>query len=64
MKDERLLTDPDFILAPKFENSLVKMLDRYPTGVSDAVAAKALGISEQELSAIRQTALSKLREKI
>jgi hypothetical protein len=64
MKDERVLTDPDFIVSPKFGNSLNSFLDRYPDGVSPLAAARVLGMDENEVVAIRDLALSKMREQI
>lgn len=63
MKDTRVETDPDFVIAPKFNNSLKVFLDRYPDGVSPTQAAKAMGISEAELLALKETALSRMRER-
>lgn len=61
VKDQRVETDPDFVIAPKFNNSLKALLDRYPDGLPDAAAAKAMGISEEELSGLKNQALSRMR---
>lgn len=47
---KRLETDPDFILAGRFDFSLRKMLDKRITGgISNRTIAHALGIPESEV---------------
>ena len=59
--DERLSTDRDFVLAPRFNNSLKELLKANPGGVEDKAIAEALGVSRDEVEALYQSAVKKLR---
>lgn len=60
-KNKRIWSDPDYIDAPKYGNSLHKMLKDYPRGVPNRVACKALQITPEELQSIYESAIVKLR---
>lgn len=62
MRDRRLDLDPDFIVSPKHGNSLKRFLDENPNGVENAVVARVMKLSEQEVEETFQRALIKLRE--
>jgi len=64
MAEDKLDTDPDFILLARFDNSLAKALERYPDGAPDHVIARALGVSEDELERRYQAIVAKLRSKV
>lgn len=54
--------DPDFINSKRFDNSLSKMLERYPDGTAPAkLVAQALMMSEDEVEEIYQGIVSKMR---
>lgn len=59
MKD-RIETDPDFINAPRFDNSMKKALAERD-GFGDRVIAQMLQIKEKEVKEIYQSAILKLR---
>lgn len=59
--DNRLNTDPDFILLARFDNSLAKAMERYPDGAPDHVIARALGMTEPELERCYRSIVVKLR---
>ena len=42
-QEERLASDPDFILLKRFDYSLRSALEKHPEGVPDHVIAQALG---------------------
>jgi hypothetical protein len=54
-------TDPDFVCARRFGNSLSRLEERYPDGCPDHVIASALGISEDEVQEKMDTIIEKLR---
>ena len=64
MAEDKLDTDPDFILLARFDNSLAKALERYPDGAPNHVIARALGVSEDELERRYQAIVAKLRSKV
>lgn len=45
MSDERIDTDPDFILLKRFNYSATEALKRHPEGLPDNLLAQALGKS-------------------
>lgn len=53
--------DPDYVAMKRFENSLEKLLERYPDGCPDKVIAQALMVSEEEVEEMYQKAVLKLR---
>ena len=58
----RLLnTDPDFVCLPRYGGSLKRVLERYPEGVPEAMAAEALQISVEEYRRLASSIMEKLR---
>jgi hypothetical protein len=64
MRDPRLDNDPDFIVAPRYNNSLRELLKKHPDGVSDNVIQKCLDLTAAELEQANASILSKLRGKL
>jgi len=58
---KRLTEDPDFVCLPRYGGSLKRVLERYPDGVPDAMAAEALNTSVEDYQRIVATAIEKLR---
>lgn len=63
-RDPRLDTDPDFICAPKYNNSISKLIDQNPNGVSDFTIRKVLMMSKEDLQRVYQSAMMKLRQSL
>ena len=61
-KNKKIWSDPDFIIAPKYQNSLNKMLKDHPNGVPTKVICKALQITPEELQSIYDSAILKLQK--
>lgn len=47
--ERKLKRDPDFVVAPRFGNSLQRLVERFPEGVPDDVCAKALNLLPDEV---------------
>lgn len=64
MNDVRDLveTRSNFIYAKRFDNSLKKLLVRYPDGVPDRIIAQALLVTEEELERMWENIIQKLRK--
>jgi len=60
----QLREDQDFVVAKRFENSLARVLKKYPDGVPDRAAAQMLQLTEDELEMKYQGILRKLRGKM
>ena len=60
-RDARLETDEDFIVSPKYENSIRKILEDYPDGVPPSVICKVMCITPEQLESIYKSALKKLK---
>lgn len=58
----KVLTEEDYVRAPKFSNSLAKFLARNSDGVENATIARLLMITEEEVEAIFEEAVQILRE--
>lgn len=56
-----LTTDPDFICLPRYGGSLKRLLERYPDGVPDHIAAEALNTTVVDYQRVVATAIEKLR---
>lgn len=54
-------SDPDYIALARYDNSLTKLLERYPDGCPDHVAAKALGLTEEEYQARYEAIVARIR---
>lgn len=64
-KDElqqKVLTEEDYVRAPKFSNSLAKFIARNSDGVENATIARLLMIPEEQVEEIYEEAVLKLRE--
>jgi hypothetical protein len=61
-RDQRLDVDKDFILSPKHDNSLNRLLDENPSGVPDSVICKVLDLTPESLQATYDGAILKLQE--
>lgn len=57
----KLNTNPDFIYSTRFDCSLKKLLARYPDGVPDRIIAQVLVMTEEEVEAMWDTVVEKLR---
>jgi len=56
-KDKRLYKDKDFIVCPKYEDSLKMLVKRYPNGVPDRIICKVLQISQKRLESLYKRAI-------
>ena len=63
-KKHKIYNVKDYIDCPKAQNSISKLLEKYPDGVSDEIIAKALNISEEEVEEIYQSAIEKIKAKL
>ena len=61
---DRLETEPDFIVSKRFDNSLAKMMERYPDGAPTKLIARALMLSEVELEELEASIIVRVREKL
>lgn len=59
---EKISTDPDYVCAPKHRNSLATLIERYPNGAPDSVIAKVLLIKPEQVKAMFEKILLKLKE--
>lgn len=64
MRDPRLDSDPDFIVAPRHNNSLKELLRRYPEGVPDSLIQKYLDLTPDEYARTVESTMVKLRGKL
>ena len=64
MRDQRLDTDPDFIIAPRYNNSLRELIRRHPEGVSDNTIQKCLDLTQAEYDKTTESVMLKLRGKL
>lgn len=62
---QKIETDPDFIYSSRYNNSLQKIIQKYPDGCSDKLIAQVLMLdNESEVEEIYQGIIKKLQEKI
>lgn len=59
---KKIENDPDFIYCPRLGNSLKIFLEKYPEGVDDSKIAKILLVEEEDVEAIFQSAIVKIRK--
>ena len=59
---QKVLTEEDYVRAPKFSNSLAKFIARNSDGVENATIARLLMIPEEQVEEIYAEAVLKLRE--
>jgi DNA-binding NarL/FixJ family response regulator len=57
----RLETDPDFVVLKRFGYSLEAVLERYPEGCPNRIVAQALSIPEETLPDYYAQVVEKLR---
>jgi hypothetical protein len=57
-----ILTDPDFISLKRFDNSLLKLKEKYPEGAPTKVIAQALLMTEEEVEEAYESIILKIRE--
>lgn len=58
----QLESDPDFVYFPSLDNSLRRVIEAHPDGLSIDKIAKALMMSEEKVEELYSEALGKLRE--
>ena len=61
---KRIQLEDDYIRCKKFSNSLTKFLTKFSEGTEDAAIARVLMIPEEEVQAIYNEAVRKIREEI
>jgi hypothetical protein len=59
---ERLRSDPDFILLRNFDFSADVAINKHPEGVPSRTIARALGVTESEVDRIVGEALSQMKD--
>ena len=57
-------TDPDWIAIKRFDNSLKRLLERYPEGVPTKIICQALSMDEVQVEILYQSVLQKLKAKL
>lgn len=67
MKDQetvkkKISEEEDFIYCPRLGNSLIKLIEKNPDGVTDERIQKVLLVSEAELEEHYNSAIKKLRK--
>ena len=63
-KKRKINEDEDYIDYPKFKNSVKKLIEKYPDGVSDETIAKVLLMSEEEVNEIYLSSIEKIKDKL
>lgn len=61
-KRHRIENEEDFIDCIRFKNSLNKILEKYPDGVSDDTICRVLDITQEELDNLFHSAIVQLRK--
>jgi hypothetical protein len=61
---ELIDNDPNYIAIKRFDFSLKNLLERYPEGVPTRIICQALQMTEEEVEALYQSVLEKLKTKI
>jgi hypothetical protein len=59
---ERIQKEEDFVYCPKMNNSIKKINDKFPDGVENNYISKVLMITEKEVVALYESALTKIRK--
>lgn len=57
----KIHTDPDYINAPKYANSLKRLLAKFPNGVEPQIIAEVMMINLSDVQAEYQKVVLKLR---
>ena len=61
-KKIRTTVEEDFVIAPKYNNSLAELIKAYPDGVPPQVICRVLGITTLEYEKLLQSAIIKLKK--
>jgi len=61
---QKIKDDPDFIWNARFENSLKKLLERYPEGAPTKTIAQSLLMTEKEVEETYKSIAKKLHDVI
>lgn len=59
---KRIMEEEDFIYCPRLGNSLARLIDKNPNGISDERLEKVLLMSKKEINKWYNSALEKLRK--
>lgn len=60
----KILEEEDFVYSPRHANSILKLIDMNPDGISEDKICKALLISKKDLKKIYESAINKLRKRM
>lgn len=60
----KIKEDADFIVFPRFGNSLERFVALYPDGVDDKTIAKVLLLEVEEVEALFESAVKKIRKNL
>ena len=61
---QRLVTEEDFVFAPRYQNSVKVLVEKYPDGVPDRIIAQALQIDVSEVAEAFARAVEKIKKQI
>lgn len=61
---KRIQSEEDYVRAPKFSNSLNKLMSKYDNGLENPAIAKALMIPEEKVAEIYEEAVELIREQM
>lgn len=61
---KRLVTEEDFVFAPRYQNSVKVLIEKYPDGVPDRIIAQALQIDVSEVTEAFDRAIAKIKKQI
>jgi len=61
---DQIRLDPDYIPLKRYKYSLSRLLERYPEGCPEHIAAEALGLSEEEFNEEYEKIVACLRAKM
>ena len=61
---KRIEAEDDFIYSKRFDNSVQKLLERYPDGASTKLRSQVLLLTEEEVEDIFQKAILKIRKEM
>ena len=61
-KKIRVTIEDNFIIAPKYNNSLAALIKDYPDGVPPQVICRVMGITTLEYEKLLESGIMKLRE--
>lgn len=61
-KYPQIYTDLDFIVAPQYNDSMIKFLKAHPNGASVAIICRVLRITREEYLRVHDCAIAKMRD--